>query len=81
MGTRSRGGDKVTIKIPRPLYERIAGAIDGGGYDSVTDFVVHVLRDVVSTHEVRERGDEEHSPISEQDLERVKERLRALGYL
>lgn len=79
MSTKSRGGDKVTIKIPRPLYERIAGAIDGGGYDSVTDFVVHVLRDVVSTHELRER--EEAGPISDQDLERVKDRLRALGYL
>lgn len=75
--TRSRGGDKVTIKIPRPLYDKIAAAIEGAGYDSVTDFIVYVLRDIVSTHAEAEADE----PYSQQDLQRVKERLRALGYL
>ncbi|MCE5218780.1 ribbon-helix-helix domain-containing protein [bacterium] len=77
MPARSHSADKVTIKIPRPLYERIGAAIEGAGYDSVTDFIVHVLRDIVSTHELAEEG----RPYSEQDLEKVKARLRALGYL
>lgn len=77
MPTRSRGGDKVTIKIPRPLYDKIAAAIDGAGYDSVTDFVVYVLRDIVSTH----AESDPDQPYTEQDLQRVKERLRSLGYL
>jgi hypothetical protein len=77
MTTRSRSGDKVTIKIPRPLYEKIGAAIEGAGYDSVTDFVVHVLRDVVAAHELAG----EDRPYSDQDLEKVKARLRALGYL
>jgi Arc/MetJ-type ribon-helix-helix transcriptional regulator len=77
MGKRSRGGDKVTIKIPRPLYEKIGAAIEGAGYDSVTDFIVYVLRDVVTTHELAA----EERPYSEEDLEKVKARLRALGYL
>jgi Arc/MetJ-type ribon-helix-helix transcriptional regulator len=68
--------DKVTIKIPRPLYNRLRQLIEGSGYDSVTDFVVYVLRDLVSTHAAEER--EELTP---EDLKRVKERLRGLGYL
>lgn len=77
MPRRSRGGDKVTIKIPRPLYEKLGAAIEGAGYDSVTDFVVYVLRDIVSTHA---QADPE-KPYSQQELEAVKERLRSLGYL
>ena len=77
MTRRSRGGDKVTIKIPRVLYEKIASVIEGGGYDSVTDFVVYVLRDIVSTHGLK-KGE---LADTQEDIERVKERLRSLGYL
>jgi len=73
MGTSS---DKVTIKIPRPLYEKLSQVIEGAGYNSVTDFVVYVLRDIASTHALSET-----EPYSEDDLIRVKERLRSLGYL
>jgi len=76
MAKKSRSGEKVTIKIPRPLYERIGQIIDGAGYNSVTEFVVYVLRDLVSTHALA--ASEEYS---EEELERVKERLRSLGYL
>lgn len=74
---RSLSSDKVTIKIPRPLYEKLAAAIDGAGYDSVTDFVVYVLRDIVSTHAQQTK----EAPYADEDLERVKDRLRSLGYL
>ncbi len=67
--------DKVTIKIPRPLYERIKKIVEGSGYDSPTDFIVYVLRDIVSSHE------EESGELTAAELERVKERLRRLGYL
>ena len=77
MPKRSLASDKVTIKIPRPLYEKIGAAISGAGYDSVTDFVVHVLRDIVSTHELGDEG----KPFTDADLEKVKARLQALGYL
>ena len=76
MAKRSRGGEKVTIKIPRPLYERIGQIIDGAGYNSVTEFVVHVMRDIVTTHSLSE-----DDAYTDQDLERVKARLRSLGYL
>jgi hypothetical protein len=39
--------EKVTLKIPRPLYERIQKLIEGSGFSSPTDFIVFVLRDLV----------------------------------
>jgi len=72
----SRSSDKVTLKIPRPLYEKLQQIIPGTGYSSVTEFVVYVLRDLAATHELAEA-----QPYSEAELIRVKERLRSLGYL
>lgn len=66
---------KVTIKIPRPLYNRIRQIVENSGYDSPTDFIVHVLRDIVSAYG---DSDEEFRP---EQLQQVKERLRKLGYL
>lgn len=74
--TRSR--DKVTLKIPRPLYEKIAQVIRGAGYNSVTDFVVYVLRDLVASHGVTSGN---VASREADDLQRVKQRLEALGYL
>ena len=70
--------NKVTLKIPRPLYEKIATVIDGSGYNSVTDFVVYVLRDLVASRQ-RSRGGTEQTTANE--TQQVKERLQALGYL
>ena len=71
-----RKRDKVTIKIPRPLYERLGKLIEESGYNSVTDFIVYILRDIVSVH-----GRVEAGVYSEGELEQVKEHLRRLGYL
>ena len=68
--------DKVTIKIPRPLYDKIAIVIDGAGYNSVTDFIVYVMRDLVASHEVSLKGTTDTG-----EIEKVKQRLRALGYI
>lgn len=56
--------DKVTIKIPRPLYNRLQTIVKQTGFASVTDFVVYCMRDIVSS----------------EDEENVKKRLRNLGY-
>jgi len=67
---------KATIKIPRPLYEKIGRLIEDSGYNSVTDFICYVLRDIVGTH-----GGVSGEPYSEEELAQVKEHLRRLGYL
>ena len=68
--------EMVTLKIPRPLYERIARAIQGTGFRSVTEFCVYVLRDVVAAHDARGTGE-----MTEAETEIVRTRLHALGYL
>ncbi len=68
--------NKVTIKIPRQLYDKVAAVIEDSGYNSVTDFVTYVLRDLIAS---RESGGK--SSISNSDIESVKARLKSLGYL
>ncbi len=70
---------KVTIKIPRALYRRLTEIIDGSGFDSVTDFVVYVLRDIASNA----ADDASVDPVKQtgRDLENVRKRLKRLGYL
>lgn len=76
---------KVTIKIPRALYNRLKTIIDDSGFDSVTDFVVYVLRDfaagVADTSAIAESGGEEALTLTAREIQKVRERLKRLGYL
>lgn len=67
---------RVTIKIPRHLYERLKQMIEGTGFSSVNEFIVFVMRDIASGG----RLDQEIG-LSKQEIEQVRKRLRALGYL
>jgi len=67
----------VTLKIPRPLYERLSNVIEGTGFRSVTEFCVYVLRDLVATHG-REAADDE---LTQDEIAAIRRRLQALGYL
>jgi hypothetical protein len=72
----SRSAD-VTLKIPRPLYERLSKVIEGTGFRSVTEFSVYVLRDLVAAQDSHAAEAE----MSGDDVDAVRQRLRALGYL
>ena len=67
---------KVTLKIPRPLYENLSRIVRESGFNSVTEFVVYILRDLVSSR----RMNKEPSPLANQ-IERIRKRLKSLGYL
>jgi hypothetical protein len=70
----------VTLKIPRPLYEQLGQVIDGTGFRSVTEFAVYVLRDLVASQRAEQAG----APVeqlSRDELDAVRRRLQALGYL
>ena len=71
-----KGKDKVTLKIPRPLYDNLTEIIEGSGFNSVTEFVVYILRDLLSS-KVTEKG----PSLSKKEIEMVKKRLKSLGYL
>jgi len=69
--------DRVTIKIPRPLYVKLSKVTEGSSFNSVTDFVIYVLRDVIS---VKTKGRESES-LTKKEVAAIKERLKNLGYL
>ena len=66
----------TTISIPTPLAEKIKKRIQGTGFTSLSSYVTYVLREVISGIE-----EESEEVFSKEDEEKVKERLRALGYL
>ncbi len=67
--------DKETVDLPVEIIEKIKKRIEGTGFNSVSSYVAYVLNEVLSDIE------EEDEDFTEEDEEKVKERLRALGYL
>jgi Arc/MetJ-type ribon-helix-helix transcriptional regulator len=67
--------DRVTLKIPRPLYDKLRRTVEGTGFRSVNEFVTHVLRDLVA-----EKG-ETPAALTQREIELIRARLRNLGYL
>jgi len=67
----------TTISIPSQLAEKIKKRIEGTGFHSLSSYVTYVLREVISGIE----NEEEEEAFSKEDEEKVKDRLRALGYL
>ncbi len=68
----------TTVSIPIQLYERIKSRISGSGFTSVSDYVTYVLREVLASLELDEK---EEMVFTKEEEEKVKERLKALGYL
>jgi Arc/MetJ-type ribon-helix-helix transcriptional regulator len=67
--------DKVTLKIPRPLYDKLKKIIENTGFSSVNEFVVYVLRDLAAL----KKSDRED--LSAEEVKLIKQRLEKLGYL
>jgi len=67
----------TTVSIPSTLYKKISELIKDTGFNSVSEYVTFMLREVLS------RKDEEkgHEPLTEEDVEHIKRKLKALGYL
>ena len=68
------GTDRVTLKIPRPLYEKIKIVIEGSGFSSANEFVVYILRDLLSVKGTIKRD------LSSEEVEAIRKRLENLGY-
>jgi metal-responsive CopG/Arc/MetJ family transcriptional regulator len=69
--------DRVTLKIPRPLYEKLQTVIEGSGFRSVNEFVVYVLRDLVA---LKQGEADSEKDLSKDEIEAIKQRLKNLGY-
>ncbi len=70
-------GKYTTVSIPKSLYNRIKKLVEETGFKSVSDYVTYVLREVVAMHE----SEKYEEPFGEKDLEEIKKRLKALGYI
>ncbi len=70
----------VTLKIPAELFKNLAALIEGTGFRSVTEFAIHVLRDVASGGKLEQEAKGEGG-FTAREVEIVRERLKALGYL
>ena len=68
--------EEVEVKIPKEIYEKIRERIKDTEFKSVDEYVTYVLQEVLASLE-----EEEENVFSEEEEEKVKERLRALGYL
>jgi Arc/MetJ-type ribon-helix-helix transcriptional regulator len=67
---------KVTVKIPRPLYRKIQQVVEDSGFNSPTDFIVYVLRDLMG-----EADTTQTTEFDSDELDDIKRKLKNLGYL
>ncbi len=65
----------TSVSIPIPLYNKVKDKIKDTGFTSVSDYVVYVLRELMTDE------DDDKEAFSKEDEEKVKGRLRALGYI
>jgi len=87
------GAGMVTLKIPRPLYERLGQLIEGTGFRSVTEFATYVLRDLASqppsakasafakASADKSGGKPLTRRLTRAELAAARKRLQELGYL
>ncbi len=68
----------TTVSLPKTLAEKIKERMKGTGFSSVSAYVTYVLRQVLSSIEEEERSKQ---AFSKEEEEKVKDRLRGLGYL
>ena len=67
--------DRVTIKIPKPLFDTLQQLIEGTGFSSVTELIVYVMRSLASTESKKEPDN-----LTSEEIQSIKERLKKLGY-
>jgi len=65
----------TTVSIPTSLYKKIEEAIKGTDVTSVSSYIAKVVREALAKSEPTEEV------FNKEDEEKVKERLKALGYI
>ncbi len=63
------------VSIPTSLYKKIEEKIKGSEITSVSSYVAKVLRENLSKEEAAQEA------LTKEDEEKVKKRLKALGYI
>jgi len=68
----------TTVSIPKPLADKVKERMKGTGFSSVSSYVTYVLRQVLSSIEQDRR---EKQAFTKEEEDRVKQRLKDLGYI
>jgi len=68
--------DKKPVYLSTELYDQIAERAKSTGFNSVEEYVLFVLEEVL-----KDDDDDETQAVSKEDEEEVKKRLKALGYI
>ncbi|MCC7552271.1 ribbon-helix-helix domain-containing protein [Candidatus Micrarchaeota archaeon] len=70
----------TTISIPTPLFKKVEQRIKGTGFTSVSSYVIYILREIIAE---KNKDEKEEMPeaFNEEDEEKIKNRLKALGYM
>jgi Arc/MetJ-type ribon-helix-helix transcriptional regulator len=72
---RNMKEEMTKVLIPTSLYKKIEEKIKGSKNLSVSSYITKVLRERLAKEEAAQQD------FSKEDEEKVKERLKALGYL
>jgi len=64
------------ISIPTALFKKIKEMIKDRGFPSVSSYVTYVLKELIEDEE-----EETKETFTKEDEEKIKARLRALGYI
>lgn len=69
------GKDKVVVHISKDLYEKVKRRVkESDEFKSVEEYVDFLLKEVV-------KEEEELKSSTEKDEEKIKQRLKSLGYM
>jgi metal-responsive CopG/Arc/MetJ family transcriptional regulator len=66
---------RTKIALPTSLVEALSKYIENTEFNSVEDYITHILRREISAKK------ESEEVYSQEEEERIKEKLKALGYL
>jgi len=75
--TKILEGRYTRTPIPTTLYKKTEEAIEDTGFPDASAYVTYILREILAEQQTKT----EEEKTSKEDEEKVKERLRALGYL
>lgn len=76
MNIKKDKSEFVTISIPKQLAEKLTKRIEGTSFNSLSSYVTYVMSEVLS-----EIDEDTQEAFTKEDEERIKQRLRSLGYL
>ena len=66
--------EDINIKIPYDLAGKLSKRVSEGGFNSLTEYIIYILGQVISQEEDNNQSDDEEE-------KNVRERLKDLGYL